>query len=121
MTKLRLTIILVAVCLVLITVGLTTKEPVQTGIAWTPTGTYKLYKVNIFQLQRIWLKSGGYGYLSVVSFLDWSNKKIYYVSERALKVEIQNAQSYRNLIEAAEKDADDASEALKRWLNQKWR
>ena len=95
-------------------------ELIQTGVAWTPTGTYKLYQVNIFQLQRLWRERGGSGFLRVASFLDWKNKKIYYLSEKSLRVELHNAQSLRNLMEAAEKDIDDAHGSFRNWLSPRW-
>lgn len=91
-------------------------ELIQTGIAWTLTGNYKLYQVNIFQLQRLWRERGGSGFMRVLSFLDWENKKIYYLSEKSLRVELHSAQSYRNLREAALKDQVNASEAMREWL-----
>ena len=74
------------------------------GQTQSMTGKYRLIKTTPRVVQEVFEGFGGDPRLEVDACTVWCRGEIWYCTERGLRAELRNIQSYRNLREAAIRD-----------------
>lgn len=92
--------------LILLLTGCCSYSAQFTGWVITETGKYRTHRVDCCRVQEIYEAYGGNPRLEVEGCTIWTRKEIFYCTTKALMIELENIQSFKNLRGAAIRDID---------------